>query len=101
MNVNNELPVRTGKYRPSNGTEGDIFYAGWCARCINDNPQDFDLCPILGNTMCYDLDDDEYPNEWVWEDSRPICTAFVAVDGLVKERCAFTADMFDVNGGVR
>ena len=24
------------KYRPSNGTEGDCFFAGWCCKCQRD-----------------------------------------------------------------
>ena len=39
-------------YRPSNGTEGEMFQAAWCAQCeadraFRDNPDHADGCPII------------------------------------------------------
>jgi len=64
------------KYRPSNGTEGEIFKESYCYRCIEDDGED-KLCEILTNTMFYDTKDEEYPEEWQYgTDGQPICTAF-------------------------
>lgn len=49
------------KYRPSNGTEGDIFRADWCDKCAKDANGD---CLILARTMAFDVDDEKYPVEW-------------------------------------
>lgn len=63
-------------YRPSNGTEGDIFRASWCDRCERDrlyretggnaplNEDGSNGCSIIARTMGYDLDDPKYPKEW-------------------------------------
>ncbi len=68
-------------YRPSNGTEGIGFYENWCGLCVADIPfREGDCengCRILANTLVYDLDDPEYPDEWVYDaDGNPCCTAF-------------------------
>jgi hypothetical protein len=69
-------------YRPSNGTEGDIFRARFCDRCTKDNFTDENPsggCEILMNCLCYGIDDEEYPEEWVYNsEGSPVCTAFVA-----------------------
>lgn len=62
------------KYRPSNGTEGDCFFAAWCCKCQRDKAMregmdvdecdDNERCDIIANTMCYDVEDEEYPKEW-------------------------------------
>lgn len=72
-----KLKNRAGsKWRPSNGTEGDIFRQSWCDKCKRDINSD---CPILGATMMYDVDDDGYPMEWQYgNDGQPVCTAFEA-----------------------
>lgn len=64
-------------YRPSNGTEGDIFRAQFCDRCTRqDEP-----CEILGRTLWLLEDDPNYPTEWVCDvgpwPGNPRCTAFV------------------------
>ena len=62
------------KYRPSNGTEGEIFRTWFCDRCTKDANED---CRILDETFLYDVDDPEYPSEWQYgEDGQPKCTAF-------------------------
>jgi hypothetical protein len=67
-------------YRPSNGTEGDMFQALWCEQCKRD--ADFkdgegEGCQIIAMTMCVDVDDPEYPKEWTHDsEGQPCCTAF-------------------------
>ena len=67
-------------YRPSNGTEGDIFRADWCEKCTKDVDGD---CRIIALSMAYDVDEPEYPKEWrrradatEWPGAE--CTAFEA-----------------------
>ena len=68
------------KYRPSNGTEGDYFMSEHCYQCIHDNP-DYNAksprCDIMGNAMCMDVNDKDYPIEWTYdENGKPTCTSF-------------------------
>ena len=63
------------KFRPSNGVEGEIFHNNFCDRCeklfgpVN--------CKIPLSTMAFDIDEPEYPKEWVYDGkSLPTCTAF-------------------------
>ncbi len=67
-------------YRPSNGTEGEIFMGQWCARCQHDDYHDGgDGCPIIGNTMALAVDHPDYPKEWREEGPQgPRCTNFLA-----------------------
>lgn len=94
------------KYRPANGTEGDIFISQWCSHCQNDKAlregcavnwmDDFERCDIIDKTMLFNVDDPEYPSEWVYgEDGQPCCTAFVATgDERSVFRDPLTVDMF-------
>lgn len=82
------------KYRPSNGTEGDLFIAAHCYHCAIDG----DNCEILHATAAYNPADLEYPVEWQYgKDGQPTCTAFRLLDELevTKERCKHTMDMFE------
>ena len=65
-------------YRPANGTEGDFFMEDWCYRCTKDS--DANLCPIIGRTMAYGINEAGYPTEWIMDDDgdNPRCTAFEA-----------------------
>lgn len=62
-------------YRPSNGTEGEIFMGAYCEKCAKqseDNP-----CPIAGAAFFNDIDADDYPEEWTHDaEGWPTCTAF-------------------------
>lgn len=78
MNSDKERGYAAGiagkSYRPSNGTEGDIFMAKFCNHCKSG--QD---CRILMLTMCYSEHDPEYPKEWIYEHDNIFsgkCTAF-------------------------
>lgn len=76
-------------YRPSNGTEGECFYEAWCCKCSKDahmsTGKDWDLCddneicPIIADTLAYDINDPKYPKAWVYKDGQPCCTEFVDV----------------------
>lgn len=61
---------QTKPYRPSNGTEGDIFQSRFCDRCKRDakyrRTQDGkDGCRILLYVGTFAVDDPRYPKEWV------------------------------------
>lgn len=67
------------KYRPSNGTEGMAFTDHFCDRCINQHPDPDHpkQCMILCRSMCYGVDDPQYPSEWTYGDNgRPTCTSW-------------------------
>lgn len=89
-------------YRPSNGSEGEIFYAAWCSDCAADegfrnDPDRCDSCPIVANALCFDIADPEYPKEWVYgADGQPMCKAFRAIgEEAPPARCHQTPDMFE------
>jgi hypothetical protein len=81
--------MTTRPYRPSNGTEGVIFDDEFCSNCQHDaawrEDERAEPCDILSRTFFYNIDDPQYPTEWVeddvqWpEDSKPRCTAFVPI----------------------
>ena len=60
-------------WRPSNGTEGDIFISNVCRACKRNEQE----CDIIGLSMAYNKDDPEYPDEWVYgDDGQPQCKSF-------------------------
>lgn len=72
---------------PSNGSEGEYFYAQWCARCVRE-PYARDenakgRCPILTRAQ---LDRDA--PEWIKDDdgANPRCTKFVPLGQRVHKR---------------
>lgn len=71
----------SNKYRPSNGTEGEIFMKCFCSRCSREEG-----CTIWLDTMTYDTDDPEYPPEWIYQGKEPVCTAYqVAAEEISQE----------------
>lgn len=81
------------RYQPSNASEGESFISDWCGYCERDKCQNGskpmdecfgdDFCEILGATMAFGINDEEYPSEWVKIDGAPQCRAFVQLgDGL-------------------
>jgi len=76
-----------GSFRPSNGTEGDIFEAAFCSKCAHDwkgRQSQTGGCQILGRALIFDVQDEEYPTkEWVFDkDGWPICTEFKPITPL-------------------
>ena len=75
----------TKPYRPPNETESEMFMERFCYRCKRDEQfketQDGWVggCMIIAATMAYDLDDSDYPPEWITDDAGPRCTAFEEV----------------------
>lgn len=77
-------------YRPSNGTEGEIFMERFCYRCKRDaafqENQDGEYgCPIILATMTHNVDEPGYPPEWISDDDcglvNPRCTQFEPMEG--------------------
>jgi hypothetical protein len=66
-------------YRPSNSTEGMEFASRFCDRCEYDRKHREKAeggCHIIMMTMAYDLNEKEYPKEWIIGENGPECTAF-------------------------
>lgn len=103
-------------YRPSNGTEGQMFIEAWCANCARDarfKDGEGKGCSILGRTLLFDLSDPLYPVEWIRaanDDEWPgtaRCTAFRPLSSLSEPAIkawetrrrirneSFTGDLFD------
>ena len=74
------------KYRPSNGSEGMAFQEKFCESCIHEKfihtAADGDKqCDILSRSMIYDVEDFDYPEEWIYDrHDRPTCTKFYRWD---------------------
>lgn len=65
-------------YRPSNGTEGEIFMGKWCASCALDcygkgylENEGEPNCEILADALA-----GGNPREWISDARGPRCTAF-------------------------
>ena len=71
-------------YRPSNGTEGDLFMAQWCNRCTKERG-----CTILFGAM-----GGKSPKQWVDGEEGPSCTSFQDHRPEKAYRCRKTADLF-------
>lgn len=68
---------RNKKFKPSNGTEGDMFISMWCDECVHDANDTLATCDILLLSMVWGTEDPEYPKEWTFDDDgQPICTNF-------------------------
>lgn len=99
---------KTIPYRPSNGTEGDVFMSVFCSRCerdkdFTDDPEEGISCPIVANAFAYSIIDPEYPKEWVRDEDSECgliggcgarCTAFIQRGDEIPYRCDATPDMF-------
>jgi hypothetical protein len=83
------------KYRPSNGTEGEIFMAVWCYRCTRWSAESG--CEIANATMFFDVDESDYPAEWrIGEDGQPECTAYGLKCEPVLSKDERQSDLFEV-----
>lgn len=64
-------------YRPSNGSEGEWFINEYCMHCMHCDPDPHGLkqCQILCASLCYSVNEEGYPKEWVYDDhEEPKCT---------------------------
>ena len=72
--------MEKGKYRPSNGTEGEGFMSMFCEQCLNDKTyreKQYGGCDIIALTMGLDVTDEKYPSEWTYDkDGHPTCTLY-------------------------
>ncbi len=72
------------QYRPSNGTEGEIFMGQWCSRCIKESG-----CSIILGVLC-----GKHQKQWVMGDDGPLCTSFLDHREQRSYRCKKTSDLF-------
>lgn len=100
--------MTTEPYRPSNGTEGDIFMSYFCARCerdkdFQDDPEMGISCPIVANALAFGITEEGYSKEWVRDVDSDVttiggsgarCTAFVERGEEIPYRSDKTPDMF-------
>lgn len=75
------IPEAAGDlYRPSNGTEGEMFQEQYCYRCRHDRDwreKEENPCDILTRTLWLGTEDPDYPVEWIYDpEGVPTCTAF-------------------------
>jgi len=52
-----ELIKNSEMYRPSNGTDGEIFESTFCQYCNKDNPNKNKFCKTLGALHCGYIED--------------------------------------------
>ena len=80
-------------YRPSNGSEGIVFEGEFCEKCEHEMK-----CGIYLDVMRLDVDDPNYPKEWVQDDEggNEKCTAFTAkkIAAKIAEADTETGDLF-------
>lgn len=76
------------RFRPSNGTCGEIFHEAFCYQCIHERwvhrmseDRDEDKCEIWSRVMAYEKDDPRYPTEWIYNsEGWPVCTSWKKFD---------------------
>lgn len=70
-------------FSPSNGTEGMIFYDAFCDKCLHSHPDPDKKpqCEILCYSLIFEIEDPEYPKEWIYNDAGwPVCTSWTKWD---------------------
>lgn len=96
--------MSTKPYRPSNGTEGEMFMEEFCFHCARDakfrETQDGeDGCPILADTYVYEKDDPKYPKEWVYDPDKMVKEGVLTIGGEDGARCtAFEEESVKIEG---
>jgi hypothetical protein len=85
MTIKEELIMKTKAYRPSNGTEGEIFMEKYCERCIHDDLENDNGCKIIAFSLAYSIGDPEYPKEWIY--GEPIESAKTDRSPKLPENC--------------
>lgn len=72
------MSTTTLPYRPSSGTEGELFQQDFCDRCAQCQPA-LPPCDILVRSLFLNITDSDYPREWVQDgEGSAWCTVFVA-----------------------
>lgn len=66
-----KVPATGKPYRPSNGSEGDMFRDQWCERCSKAQ-----RCRRMMRSMAYEVSDPKYPSELVVVEGKGVCTSF-------------------------
>lgn len=69
-------------YRPANGSAGEAFIDRWCGSCQRDaafRADEGDSCPIVAAALLFGVTAPEYPSEWIWAESGPVCAAWLPV----------------------
>ena len=94
------------KYRPGNGTEGELFVASWCGTCARDHGMlkglpledcdDNQVCDIIARSYTYKVDEAGYPEEWQYgKNGQPRCSAYVPEGSPIPPPPdTLTADLF-------
>lgn len=68
----------------SNGTEGEIYYEQWCARCLHDNPDKAIHCTIWNLHLLNNYDECNKPDSYLH--------ALIPREGMGNGRCAMFVD---------
>jgi hypothetical protein len=76
-----ELKKSAGKkWRPANGTEGDMFEEMYCEKCQH-SKKSGEVCDILTYSFFFDIDRENYPKELqIGNDGQPTCIEFKNID---------------------
>jgi hypothetical protein len=99
------LDIVGTKYRPSNGSEGELFVSSWCGTCARDHGMlkglpleecdDNQVCDIIARTYAYDINDPRYPDDWQYgADGQPRCHAYVEEGQPIPVKDDLTLDLF-------
>jgi hypothetical protein len=85
-------PADGTPFEHTNGTVGWSWCEDWCFRCVHDaqysdeDPQAG--CQILARSLAFSPGEPEYPAEWVYQNGRPVCTAYISVTTVRTKQCA-------------
>lgn len=77
------------KFRPANDAVGETFMGDFCHACSR-----YPDCEIWPKAMLHDVEDPEYPDEWISDKDGERCTAYLLDDQPVPPVDDRTLDMF-------
>lgn len=85
------MPKYAGEpYRPSNGTEGMVFYRQFCDKCEKDRNEN---CEIHTRALIFGVEDKLYPKQWIEDAEGPKCTSFTPLlSALERKQLKAAAD---------
>jgi len=86
------------KFKPSSGTELCQFTTKFCDRCERDreyreSENNQGGCEIFARGYFQEKEDDSFPSEWIYQDDRPVCTAFLLEGTLDKAKAEAAGQM--------